>query len=724
MSATAGNAQATVTFTAPSSNGGSTITGYTVSGGGTDSNAGSTALSHLITGLTNGTAYTFTVKATNAVGNSNASAASNSVTPVSSATAPGAPTNLGATSVGTSSVALSWLAPASNGGSALIDYLIQYKVTASSSYSTFSHTPSTTTAQTISSLVASTSYSFQVSAVNSVGTSTAASYSTSTVSNGGGGGGGGGTNSPFALVNSYHYFTDPFTSGYATSSYVQNSSSVVLDVPGEHDSTITAPSSMTSGYDAITVEFWMMDSQSMGGCCDINDIIKGPGIDIQGYLSSPGAIYFQVARSYNGAYMGGPGVLYSHVLDNQWHYFAFTYDKRYITLYVDGHFYNRVWLDNVTTKIGPMLDDNDNAFTQIIAPNTNNFNNDGNPVQDRRITLAVLTPEQIQQNFERGHGYSVVYVSPSGVGAGSTIGNPTNLTSALSSITGGKELILAPGEYTGSSFTLNSISTTNLSNILIMGQAATSGMAVIDGTSTISNTPYVTLRNLAFTNATSTVLSVLNSTSTTLDGVRVAGNSNGVSVSNSTEFRIQNSEIDVPGVSLALSNSPNSEVRNNTIVHGTSAVSYTNSSDNISLINNIFDKQTAESVLISDGSELNYVGDGNLYNPLSGTALQITTSDYYQNGLCQSPAITNRTNPITDTYTTAQVLNKNLSRAWFDYAYETNCYANYADHYTGLSPEAKSTSFTPVYINGSSGDYRLDRKCHHNPNRCRCKGNL
>lgn len=79
--ATAGVASASVTFTAPSDVGGGAITGYSVVS--TPSGIIGTGASSPITvsGLSNGTAYTFKVFATNAYGPSPLSAASNSATP-------------------------------------------------------------------------------------------------------------------------------------------------------------------------------------------------------------------------------------------------------------------------------------------------------------------------------------------------------------------------------------------------------------------------------------------------------------------------------------------------------------------------------------------------------------------------------------------------------------------------------------------------------------------
>ena len=76
-----GNGQASVSFTPPVSNGGSLITGYTVTSHPGNSRASGGASPIIVPGLTNGIGYSFTVTAANATGDSSPSAFSNSVTP-------------------------------------------------------------------------------------------------------------------------------------------------------------------------------------------------------------------------------------------------------------------------------------------------------------------------------------------------------------------------------------------------------------------------------------------------------------------------------------------------------------------------------------------------------------------------------------------------------------------------------------------------------------------
>jgi len=171
VSAVAGDARAVVSWTAPANTGGIALTGYTVtsSPGGVTATAGASASSATVTGLTNGTAYTFTVHATNSVASSAESTPSSAVTP---AGPPGAPTNVTATASSESAV-ISWTAPP-NGGSPLTSYI----VAATPGGSTVSAGASDTTA-TMTSLTNGTAYTFTVTASNSAGSGPASSPSNS-----------------------------------------------------------------------------------------------------------------------------------------------------------------------------------------------------------------------------------------------------------------------------------------------------------------------------------------------------------------------------------------------------------------------------------------------------------------------------------------------------------------------------------------------------------------
>jgi Ca2+-binding RTX toxin-like protein len=132
VSATAASTQATVSWTAATSDGGSSITSQeiVVSSGGsvvkTVTGLSATATTSVVTGLTNGTPYTFQVRAVNAFGSGPLSAASAAVTPGGPLTAP---TNAVAVRGATGgSVSLSWNA-ATGGTKPITGYQIQVRIT-------------------------------------------------------------------------------------------------------------------------------------------------------------------------------------------------------------------------------------------------------------------------------------------------------------------------------------------------------------------------------------------------------------------------------------------------------------------------------------------------------------------------------------------------------------------------------------------------------------------
>jgi hypothetical protein len=166
--ATAGNAQASVTFTAPGWNGGSSITSYTVTSSPGSITASGASSPIIVPGLTNGTAYTFTVTATNGTGTSSASSASNSVTPITVASAP----VIGTATAGNAEASVTFTESVSNGGSTITGY------TVTSSPGSITATGSSSPI-TITGLTNNTAYTFTVKATNGAGQSSASSASNS-----------------------------------------------------------------------------------------------------------------------------------------------------------------------------------------------------------------------------------------------------------------------------------------------------------------------------------------------------------------------------------------------------------------------------------------------------------------------------------------------------------------------------------------------------------------
>ncbi|MFP2904506.1 fibronectin type III domain-containing protein [Pyxidicoccus sp. 3LFB2] len=162
VSATPGDGQATVSWTPPTDNGGSPITGYTVQAlaqGAQPKSVQSGAASVTVTGLTNGTAYTFVVAATNAKGDGAASAPSAAVTP---RTVPGAPFDLSATP-GNRQVEVSWKAP-TDAGMPITRYVVEVR----QGETVVKSQEVTGLSATLTGLTNGTTYSFTVTAANTV----------------------------------------------------------------------------------------------------------------------------------------------------------------------------------------------------------------------------------------------------------------------------------------------------------------------------------------------------------------------------------------------------------------------------------------------------------------------------------------------------------------------------------------------------------------------------
>lgn len=160
VQAQAGDGSVVLTWTAATANG-SPVTGYVVTGSpsATCSPSPATALTCTVTGLTNGTSYTFSVAATSAVGPSTA----RSATAVVPSGVPSVPTNLRQTDRSTDAIRMNWNDSASN-GSAIDSYVVQI----AGSDKTCTAAPGAGTC-VVGGLLSNATYTFQVRAHNANG---------------------------------------------------------------------------------------------------------------------------------------------------------------------------------------------------------------------------------------------------------------------------------------------------------------------------------------------------------------------------------------------------------------------------------------------------------------------------------------------------------------------------------------------------------------------------
>ena len=172
VSAEAGLGSVTLTWTAPSNTGGLPLGDYKISAAGVTTKSVPNSTTFItIDKLTAGSTYTFLIRATNALGES--PGAQFAVATVLNV--PGAPTGVSANASG-SSITASWVAPTSNGGSAITGYKV-YLINSSGTDQGEPLAATSTTA--VFTSVAPGTYGVKVVATNNLGDSARSSASLS-----------------------------------------------------------------------------------------------------------------------------------------------------------------------------------------------------------------------------------------------------------------------------------------------------------------------------------------------------------------------------------------------------------------------------------------------------------------------------------------------------------------------------------------------------------------
>jgi Ca2+-binding RTX toxin-like protein len=168
-SATPGNGTVGLAFSLPAGTTGITSLTITVRTGTTlvrtITGISPSATTAVVTGLTNGTTYTFTMSAVNAIG-SGPESAPTTATPNVVATVPSAPT-IGTATAGNATATVRWT-PGGDGGSPITSFQVQVR-TGTTVVQTITGVAPTATSLVVSPLTNGTAYNFRVLAVNAKG---------------------------------------------------------------------------------------------------------------------------------------------------------------------------------------------------------------------------------------------------------------------------------------------------------------------------------------------------------------------------------------------------------------------------------------------------------------------------------------------------------------------------------------------------------------------------
>src|SRR2546426_630056 len=261
---TVSTSQINLSWTAPTNNGGSTITGYKIE----RSTDGRSTWNIILASTANSwysdyflsasTTYTYRVSTINAIGTSSPSSTASATT--SPATVPDQPRYLNATIASPSQINLSWWKPVNSGGSAITGYKIERSTDGGTTWNTI--VANTGIAQYINyysntGLLSSTTYTYRISTINAIGTSLPSSTASATTSpattlpsislNPTTGPAG----STIAVSGNSFLSNSAVTVSYDTAAVTTNPGAITTDSSGSFTATFTEPAPSTGSHTVI-----------------------------------------------------------------------------------------------------------------------------------------------------------------------------------------------------------------------------------------------------------------------------------------------------------------------------------------------------------------------------------------------------------------------------------------------------------------------------------------